>query len=59
MALLLQFLFFCVFYPILAVWQWNDNKRRKNMYQLRVNDAMMKGDKNGAARYIDVLSRMK
>lgn len=58
-AFILQFLFFCVFYPILAIWQWNDKKKRKDMYQLRINEAVMRGDKESAARYISVLTRMK
>lgn len=59
MALFLQFLFFCVFYPILAIWQWNNSKKRKDMYQRKLNEAAMKGDKEAVAQYIDVLTRMK
>ena len=59
MALFLQFLFFCVFYHILAIWQWNNSKKRKDMYQRKLNEAAMKGDKEAVAQYIDVLTRMK
>lgn len=59
MALFLQFLFFCVFYPILAIWQWNNDKKRKDMYQKKLDEAAMKGNKEAAARYMYILTRIK
>lgn len=54
-----QLLFFCVFYPILGIWQWNERKYRKENYEHRLDAAALRGDKETAARYIEVLTKMK
>lgn len=58
-AFILQFLFFCVFYPILCFWQWNERKHRRENYEHRLDDAVIRGDKEAAARYTEALVKLK
>lgn len=56
---ILQFIFFCIAYPMLCLWQWNDRKHRKENYEHKLNEAAVKGDKESATRYTEALTKMK
>lgn len=59
MVFIVQFIVFFVIFPIIYLFQYLDDKARKEELQRKIDKAAIQGNKEEAQFYIDRLVKMK